>query len=231
MVLPKFLGRRYISPEESCYRRLVTQGYRPGSIIDVGAYEGNWTRLARSVFPSLDILMVEAQPAKLPLLDRVCAELPGVRVVSAPLSSKSGEKISFFEMETGSSLLPEQSNIPRVERILTTKTLDEVAELVAGPIFLKIDVQGAELLVLEGGATTLCAVTAFSLKSQRCRTIEERRPSWRSSNTWTRTSSSRTTWQGGAGRTMFISFRSIFSSLGGSLRFVLRSLPSESLFV
>ncbi len=99
--------------------------------------------------------MVEAQPAKLPLLERVCAELPGVRVVSAPLSSKAGEEISFFEMETGSSLLPEQSNIPRVERRLTTKTLDEVAEFVADPIFLKIDVQGAELMVLEGGATTL----------------------------------------------------------------------------
>ena len=40
-----------VNSEEEAYRRLFHRGYRPASKVDVGAYEGNWTRLARCVFP------------------------------------------------------------------------------------------------------------------------------------------------------------------------------------
>jgi FkbM family methyltransferase len=144
--------------EELVYRRLAELGFRPGAIIDVGAYQGNWTRLARNVFGPVPILMVEAQPALREGLEKVAAELPGSKLDIAALGATSGELVTFYDMGTGSSYLPEQSDAVRTERIVTTRTLDEVvleklSEL--SSIFLKIDVQGAELHVLSGGARTL----------------------------------------------------------------------------
>lgn len=148
-------ARGRITSEELAYRRLAKRGFVPGSIIDVGAYEGNWTRLARQVFPDVPVLMVEPQQSKSEFLERVTAELPGVSYVQALLSARAGEEKLFFEMETGSSFFPENSDVPRQAKPLTSKILDEVAKDLPSPIMLKIDVQGAELEVLKGGAATM----------------------------------------------------------------------------
>lgn len=141
--------------EEITYRRLAQRGFCPGGIIDVGAYEGNWTRLANSIFGPVPIMMVEAQANKVPILEKVITDIPSVRLKSAALSATKGQKLTFYEMETGSSLLPEQSNAPRKETAVVTETLDDVAAEMGDNLFLKIDVQGAELRVLEGGLQTL----------------------------------------------------------------------------
>lgn len=151
----KLFSRPEPAPEEAAYRRLVRKGYQPRSIVDVGAYEGNWTRLAKSCFPAASVLMCEAQPGKLPLLQKVCGEFPDVRLESAVIAARSGETVDFSEMETGSSIFPENSNVARTVRKLQTRTLDEVTAGLEGPSFLKIDVQGAELEVLKGGARFL----------------------------------------------------------------------------
>lgn len=160
----KVARRRYVPPEELAYRRLSKKGFMPSSIIDVGAYRGEWTRLARRVFPDVPVLMVEAQSSKRPFLDRVCRELPNVRYQQALLSSESGKSVRFFEMETGSSMFPENSNVPRTENELTTATLDDIAGSVEAPALLKIDVQGAELEVLEGAKQTLSSCEVVQLE-------------------------------------------------------------------
>ena len=53
------LGRRYIPPEEEAYQRLKSKGFKPAFMIDLGAYQGEWTRLARRVFPGVPALMVD----------------------------------------------------------------------------------------------------------------------------------------------------------------------------
>ena len=144
--------------EEITYRRLADRGFRPAAMIDVGAFHGNWTRLSRRIFGPVPVLMVEAQPALRAELEKVVSELPGTSLEIAALGPKSGEEVTFYEMGTGSSYLPEQSNAVRSERTVTTRTLDEVAGAVldgTSPLFLKIDVQGAELHVLRGGLKTL----------------------------------------------------------------------------
>lgn len=152
------------SPEKAAYERLAAKGFHPDGIIDVGAYQGEWTRTARSVFPDTPVLMIEAQDSKAHYLEAVCASLPDVSYVSAMLGSSPGEQAIFYEMETGSSFLPEQSNVARTERTLTMTTLDEVARDFTGSLFLKIDVQGAELQVLAGGPETLARSAAVQLE-------------------------------------------------------------------
>ena len=158
------LGRRYVPPEELAYSRLKAKGFSPATIIDVGAYQGDWTRLARRVFPDAPVLMIEAQSAKRPFLDKVCTDLPNVRYEQALLSRSSGEKVRFFEMETGSSMFSENSNVARTEKELVTETLDRLAGSVASPTLLKIDVQGAEIEVLEGARETLSACEVVQLE-------------------------------------------------------------------
>ena len=162
--IKRLLGRRYQPPEELAYRRLAEKGFKPAEIIDVGAYQGDWTRLARRAFPDVPVLMVEAQQSKRPFLEYVCGELGGVRYVQALLGREPGKAVSFYEMETGSSIFPENSDVPRVETSLITTTLDEVAGPVAAPALLKIDVQGAELEVLEGGQKVLAACEVVQLE-------------------------------------------------------------------
>lgn len=158
----QFVGLKpYMGSEELTYRRLVEKKFKPDGIIDVGAYQGEWTRLARRVFPDVPVIMVEAQESKRLMLEQVCAELPSTTYASEVLAATSGETVDFFEMETGSSIYSEQSNVARTTKQLCTKTLDEVANFFVGTnLFLKVDVQGAELQVLAGGCETLkrCAV-------------------------------------------------------------------------
>ena len=163
-MLRRLFRAPYKSPEEQAYARLAEKGFQPRSIIDVGAYEGNWTRMAKRLFPASPVLMVEAQASKVPLLQRVCAEHQDVTLVSAVLAATEGQAVTFYEMETGSSLLPEQSDVERIEAHLSSRTLDGIAADLDGPLFLKIDVQGAELEVLAGGARTLDRCEAVQLE-------------------------------------------------------------------
>lgn len=151
--------------EEEAYARLAAKGFAPDAIIDVGAWEGNWTRLARTQFGEIPSLMVEPQAAKRPFLEAVCSDFPLARYVSTVLSASAGETVTFYEMLSGSSFLQERSNAPRTETKLTTRTLDEVAaDLPGSSLFLKIDVQGAELLVLAGGQDTLARSEVVQLE-------------------------------------------------------------------
>ena len=141
--------------EAITYRRLAKRGFKPDGIIDVGAYEGGWTRLANSIFGPVPILMVEAQNEKVPALERVIADIPNARLVSAALSDTTGTELTFYEMETGSSLFAEQSSAVRTKTTVLTQRLDDIASGTGENVFLKIDVQGAELKVLNGGLQTL----------------------------------------------------------------------------
>lgn len=153
--------------EDISYRRLHEQGFRPGAIIDVGAHEGNWTRLTQSLFGPVPALMVEARAAMVPSLDQVRADLPHVDYAIALLDETADEARTFFAMGTGSSFLPEASNAPREASTLTTRTLDAVAAEKlpdSRDLFLKIDVQGAELHVLRGGTATLARAALVQLE-------------------------------------------------------------------
>lgn len=155
---------RHFDPETTAYRRLQERGFAPQWLIDVGAYEGHWTRNARKVFGAVPTLMVEPQAAKRAGLEQLCEELPHTRLVPQVLAAKPGETVTFYEMETGSSFFPERSDAPRTAVDHVTNTLDDVAPM-ADNIFLKIDAQGAELEVLAGGQKTLARASLVQLEA------------------------------------------------------------------
>jgi hypothetical protein len=55
--------------------RLRDQGFAPTDILDVGAYEGDFSRGVRQIFGDANILMIDALAEKAPLLANVCQEI------------------------------------------------------------------------------------------------------------------------------------------------------------
>lgn len=144
------------SYEHLTYNRLRRNGMRVATIVDVGAYRGDWSRMIRSVFPAARIHMVEAQPELAATVSSVAHELGNAVAHSALLSSTDGEQVPFHVMGTGSSMRRENSTTAADTVLLRTRTLDGLlAEETEEPLFLKLDVQGAEIDILKGGSEAL----------------------------------------------------------------------------
>jgi len=144
--------------EELAYSRLRDKGFAPNGIIDVGAHQGDWIRAVRRVFREAPILALEAREEQRETLSRVCAEIPGVQFRIALLGSEAKSAVRFQVHGSGSSLFLERSDAHRTVREMQMRTLDELVSAdsrLNAPMFLKLDVQGAELEVLQGAEQTL----------------------------------------------------------------------------
>jgi FkbM family methyltransferase len=149
-------------------RALEAAGYAPDLVIDVGAYEGEWTRQALPHFPTARFLLIEAQPSKEAILramhdgarDRVAYEIALLGAVPKPATD-------FYLGETGSTLYPEQTAVGMQSVRLPMTTLDALLARreMPGRVFLKMDVQGAELDVLAGAHSVLPRIDVILLEA------------------------------------------------------------------
>lgn len=131
---------------------LKNLGYLPNIIIDVGAYKGNWTSRAVEIFPDSKFIMLEAQPDKEEFLKSITQKYHKTEYQITLLGATNTQAVQFYKMETGSSIYSEQSDAKREIITLGMKTLDSVAPELnpQDKVFLKLDVQGAEIDVLNG---------------------------------------------------------------------------------
>jgi FkbM family methyltransferase len=142
---------------------MAGRGFDPATVIDVGAYEGNWSRLARRVWPDCALVMVEANRVKKVALQRVASEL-GATLHCELLGADEGCEVAFHVMESGSSVFAECSPIGRDTEARRLRRLDGLLGELLAPVFLKIDAQGYELQILEGAAHTLAQAEVVLLE-------------------------------------------------------------------
>lgn len=137
--------------------RLRFQGYNPRTLLDVGANVGAFSREFVGLFPSCKPTMIEPNPhckdelAKLPF-----------EFLPVAASSEAGTGELFLTKEwlqsTGASLYRENTAFFRDEVVMRQEVPKaRLDDLFSGRTFdfVKIDVQGAELDVLVGGAQLL----------------------------------------------------------------------------
>jgi len=140
--------------------------WKPRGIVDVGANVGDWTKFVQGeIFQGLDIptFMVEASPQHETKLAAIKEEFsPHVDYKISVLSKEDNGTVEFYSRGgTGDSMFVEKTffykNVKPQKR--DTSRLDTLVRHMAHVDYLKLDVQGAELMVLQGATETLDRVT------------------------------------------------------------------------
>jgi FkbM family methyltransferase len=156
--------------------RLRACGFTPAAILDIGAYHGDFSILAHTVWPDAWIAMIEANPAKMETLYAASRQCDGGKrsiVIEALLGDEwTGEPVPFYLSEGGSSRYVENTTFPKPVIHLGVTPLDSIPVLPRfqpAPWLLKLDVQGAERDVLEGGREILRSVEVAIVE---CSTLE-----------------------------------------------------------
>lgn len=138
---------------------LTGKGLKVERIFDIGAHKGRWTKEHRALFSSADFFLFEANQehlAKLKKQSKNC--FIGV------LSSNGLPAKFYRKIGTGDSLYRENTAHYSDDSfdMVSTQTLDQLCRdnNIPQPDFIKLDVQGAEIDILNGAVQTLgkCAL-------------------------------------------------------------------------
>ncbi|MEO1056377.1 MAG: FkbM family methyltransferase [Actinomycetota bacterium] len=152
--IPSHVFRDFREPYALC-RRLVTAGWIPDVVLDVGASNGIWSYYMSEVFPNARFVLCD------PLFSRYgqLYERPGfVREEVAVGAAPGTVEFEVSDNLYGSSLISTSQHTPSATVLqVPMVTLDEIVSRheLSGRALLKVDVQFAEHLVLEGGRETL----------------------------------------------------------------------------
>jgi len=131
-------------------KHLMSKGFTPDIIYDVGAYKGSWTTTMKEIFPKATYYLFEANPENKSHLEKFDHFI----VLLGSEDFKSKTFYSLLKGCTGDSVYKEQTSHYKEAKETEMKTLrlDTVIKTyhLKRPNFLKIDVQGSELDVLKG---------------------------------------------------------------------------------
>ncbi len=145
-------------------------GFIPGTVVDVGAAYGSFTRACCAAFPTCSVVMVEPIAEYRPHLEPLVRSIPGARLVEAAAAATSGSVTIHVHTDlVGSSLFleDEETDVNGLPREVATTTLDALDRAAAftPPVLVKLDVQGAELDVLRGAERVLGATELIILET------------------------------------------------------------------
>ena len=141
---------------------LKQSGFQPINILDIGAYEGEWTRLAKEVFPVSHFTMIEANSDKVKILESVGETLITV------LGEYDTGQVLYYKCKngvpTGNGIYKENTSFEFDSELRYSKRLDSVVNKTYD--LIKMDVQGAELDIIKGGLETVKKAEYLLLEMQ-----------------------------------------------------------------
>lgn len=144
-------------------------GFKPDSIIDVGV--GNGTPEIYRTFPQANYLLVEPLKEFEPELKRIMEDVNGEYKLVVASNERGTSEINVRpnNLEGTSTLNQNKKEETTVQREVQKETLDflyDERDYLSHPILLKIDVQGAELDVLDGAKKCLKESELVILETQ-----------------------------------------------------------------
>lgn len=155
-------GRNFHSERLQVLKR---NGFNPRIVYDIGAHQGSWTNEVRAIFNSAHYYLFEANN---------CHE-SALKSLRFPyfitLLGDCQKMVPFYSINgTGDSIFIEQTHHYKeghyTQKLIPMTTLDTLVQEHALPYpdFVKMDVQGAEKLVILGGKNTLVHAEAILLE-------------------------------------------------------------------
>lgn len=145
----------------------------PQAVVDIGANKGKYSKFVHRMFPHASILLLEADDKHEERLKQFCEDKKGqMEYQIALLSATEKQTVPWFGGgDTGNSMFRERSETYDTDVAVdkVTQTLDQV--VAASHVkdlsvdLIKVDVQGAELLVLQGGIKTLQKATFIQIEA------------------------------------------------------------------
>jgi FkbM family methyltransferase len=165
---PSLFFSRPLRRAHRLFRSFPAGDYR--TILDVGAHQGSFTDLAIPYFAPERLWLVEADPEYGSALKAKYSNNLAVTVIPCAISNVSGRvNLRINSHRDSSSILPMESISQKTFGIkmaetgiveVTAWTLDELfeREKIAHVDLMKVDIQGAERLMIEGGAAALAKV-------------------------------------------------------------------------
>jgi FkbM family methyltransferase len=154
-------------------QRLRERGPEVATVIDIGASDAQWTKLAREWLPQAEYLLVEAQPVHEPALKAYQEQTPKVQVVMAAAGRARGE-IYFDSSEPFGGLASDKPFAHNNIVVPVTTLDDEVRErALKGPFLIKFDTHGYEIPILDGSSETLKQTSVIIMECYNFRIAPE----------------------------------------------------------
>ena len=129
------------------YEKLKTFGVDIKQVIDGGCHEGLWSKRIKEIFPNVNCHLIDPQD----IFEEKLKTLGTFYKIA--LGQHNEERYFYFatnkQKTAGSSLYQENSNIIFDKKKIETKRLSDVVPKQTYDV-IKLDIQGAELEVIEG---------------------------------------------------------------------------------
>lgn len=193
-----FLGKirkavRTLGARDTLWTRALRHGVAPGlehvamlrrlqpaRVVDIGANRGQFTLATRHACPTAQVLAFEPLPQPAKIFRKLFADDDKVRLFSVAVGPETGEAIIHVSArDDSSSLLPitatQNALFPGTAetgtQTIRVMRLEDCLDTVAlqGSALLKLDVQGFELMALQGSESLL---HAFSWVYTECSFVE-----------------------------------------------------------
>jgi FkbM family methyltransferase len=137
--------------------KLYQLGYRPDTILDIGACHGSWTYQCQQIYPNAQYYLFE--PIDYPHLNPL-KSMTNIKVFQALLDHTEQDVDWYEKQNTGDSMFREKTIFfkdchPIKKRTTTLSTLIDSYLPSMRNVFIKIDCQGAEIPILKGAGDIL----------------------------------------------------------------------------
>jgi len=117
-------------------------------VLDIGAYEGEWTKMFKTFYPEANVLMLEANTDK----ESFLKDIGEYKI--AVLGKEDNKEVDYYKcldgVPTGNGIYPELTEFKFSPEKRTSTTLTTLLGSNDGYDLIKMDVQGAEKDIIEG---------------------------------------------------------------------------------
>ena len=142
---------------------LKNRGLHMSKVLDLGAYEGEWTKRLLQLYPNAQVTMIEGNTDKE-------AFLKPIGPYHIALLSDQEKEVDYYKSQTdigtGNGIYQENTNVPFKPEKRKTTTLEKLLQSTEGYDLIKMDVQGSEMDIMKGSPTLFKNSTFVLLEMQ-----------------------------------------------------------------